>query len=65
METIKTFIVPVITFLLTMFLFWYAGIELFQRGGAQACSLAFSVLISVLASFFPALPKDYQLLKWM
>ena len=61
----KKLIVPISVFLLSLFLFWYAGIELFQRGGAQACSLAFSVLISVLASFCPALPKDYQLIKWM
>lgn len=61
----KKLIVPIGVFLLSLFLFWYAGIELFQRGGAHACSLAFTILISAYASACPALPKDYQLLKWM
>lgn len=61
----KKLIVPIGVFLLSLFLFWYAGIELFQRGGAQACCLAASILISAFASSCPALPKDYQLLKWM
>lgn len=61
----KKAITPICVFLLSLFLFWYGGLDMLQRGGAQACSLAFSVLISVLASFCPAMPKDYQLIKWM
>lgn len=58
----KKLIVPIGVFLLSLFLFWYAGIELFQRGGAQAFCLVLAVLISAYASSLPNLPKEYKLL---
>ena len=61
MKTIKRFTVFVSTFILCMFVVWYAGVDMFVRSVDNAFTLVINIFISSLMSACPYLPKEYKL----
>ena len=61
MKTIKRFTVFVSTFILCMFVVWYAGVGMSVRSVDNAFTLVISCYISRFISTCPYLPKEYKL----
>ena len=61
MKTIKRFTVFVSTFILCMFVVWYAGVDMFVTSVDNAFTLVISIFISSLMSACRHLPKEYKL----
>ena len=61
MKTIKRFTVFVSTFILCMFVVWYAGVDMSVRSVDNAFTLVISCFISGVISACPFLPKEYKL----
>ena len=61
MKIIKRFTVFVSTFILCMFVVWYAGVDMSVRSVGNAFTLVISCFISGVMSACPYLPKEYKL----